>query len=90
MRKINFVLQGSVLLVGFYFQGLVTILGDLLLQVLDGGFVFAAGGIVGFDGSLGLFQDGLGPGKLLLDCHDPLGQLGDFFVQAKDFPVGFL
>jgi hypothetical protein len=37
-----------VLLVGFDVERLVAVLGDLALEVLDGGFVLLAGSLVGF------------------------------------------
>src|SRR5208282_1443855 len=51
-----------VLLVGFDGERLVAILADLLLLVLDFGFVLAAGGVVRLDCGLNTFDSGFGAG----------------------------
>jgi hypothetical protein len=88
--ELDFVQQSLVLVVGFYVERLVAVLGDLALQFLDGDFVLAAGGFVGLDRGFGVLQDRPGAGQLLLDGGDFFGKGGDFFFQAQDVPVGFL
>lgn len=70
--KLNFVKQSLVLIVGFYLERLVAVLGDFSLKVGNGGFVFALGGLVCLDGGLGFFHGGLGSGQLLFDYRHPL------------------
>ena len=73
LGELNFVQQCFVLVVGFYVERLVAILGNFSAQVVDGGVELLAGGFVGFDRGLRLFEFGLGAGKLLLDDGDALG-----------------
>ena len=80
--------QRSILLVGFYFERLVAILGNFLLRVFDSGFVLSAIGFVSLDRNFGVFQNRFGARQLLFNCGHPLGQSCDFFFEAEDFPVG--
>ena len=82
--------QRLVLLVGFYGEGLVAIFGNFALLVLDDAFVFSAGGLVGFDCGLGLFQNRFGSGQLGFDGGHAFGQRSDFLVQAEDLAVRLL
>ena len=78
------------MLVGFYVQRLVAVLGNLAAKVCDCGVVFAASRFVSLDGSLSLFQSGLRTGQLILDGSDAFGEFGDFILQAADCLVRFL
>ena len=78
------------MLVGLYVEGLVAVLGDFSPQVADVGFVLAAGGLVGLDGGMGLFELGFGSGEFLLDDGNALGKFGDLIVQASNFLVDIL
>src|SRR2546429_2461256 len=60
LGELNLVQQRLILLVGFYFERLVAILGDFPLQVLDGNFVLASGGFVRFDAGFVRFRPGFG------------------------------
>ena len=89
-RKLDLVQQRLVLVVGFYVERLVAVLGNLAAQVGDGSVVFAAGGFVGLDGGLSFFQLSFGVGQLVFDGGDALGEFGDFILQAADFLIRFL
>ncbi|MGA9385096.1 MAG: hypothetical protein WBV63_08750 [Candidatus Sulfotelmatobacter sp.] len=90
LGKLDFVQQRLVLLVGFYVERLVAVLGDLAAKVRNCGVVFAPGGFVGFYRALGLFQLSFGVCQLVLDGSDTVGEFGDFILQAPDFLVRFL
>src|SRR5581483_4536122 len=66
LSELDLVQQRFVLLVGFYIQRLVAVLGNFAAQLSDVGLVFAAGSFVGLDGGLRLVQLGLGSGEFLL------------------------
>src|SRR5581483_663728 len=88
--KVDFVLQGAVLVVGFDVQHLVAVLGDFLLQILDARFIFAPGSIVGFDGGFRLIENCFRARELFFDGRYAFGQRGYFLVEAQDFTIGFL
>ena len=88
--ELDLVQQSFVLFVGLYVEGLVAILGNFAAEVGDGGVVLAAGGFVGFDGGLGFFELGFGPGQFLLDDGDAFGEFGNLVLQTADFLVGVL
>jgi len=88
--ELDFMQESFVLLIGLYVEGLVAILGDLSPQVADVGFVLAAGGLVGFDGSLCFLELGFGTCESLLDDGHALGEFGNLILQAANFPVDIL
>ena len=79
LGKLNFVQKRLILLVGFYFERLVAVFGDLTLQVLNCSFVVAARRFIGFDGGFGRFQAGFGSCQLLFDGSHALRQRRNFF-----------
>ena len=89
-RKLDFVQQGFILVVGLYVERLVAILRDLSAQVGDGSVVFAAGGFVGLDGGLSVLQLSFGARQLLFDHGYALGEFGNFILQAADFFIRIL
>jgi len=82
--------EGFVLLVGFYRQRLVAILGDFALLVLNGAFVLSLGRFVGLNSCLRPLQAGFGSGKFFFNRSHPFGQRGDFLIQAENFAVRLL
>ena len=73
LGELDLMHQCPVLLVGFHFERLVAILRNLLLHVLDSGFVLSAVGFIGLDGDLGVFQNRFGSRQLLFNCRHPFG-----------------
>ena len=76
-----------VLIVGLDVEGLVAVLGDFALEILDGRFELLFIGFVGFGGGASLFQVGLGAGELLLDGCDTFGEFGDLLLQLADLLI---
>src|SRR6266436_8806936 len=89
-RKLDLVQQRFVLFVGFYVEGLVAVLGNLAAQVGDRSIVLAAGGFIGLDRGLGLFQSSLGVGQLMFNGGDAFREFGNLLLQAADFLVRIL
>ena len=87
LGKLNLIHDGFVLFVGFYVEGLVAILGNLALQILDTGFELLAVGLVALGGVARLFQLRLRPSQFLLDHRHAFGQRGNLFLQFADFFV---
>src|SRR5205807_5586287 len=54
--ELDLVQQGFVLLVGFYVERLVAVLGDFAAELGNVGVVLAAGGFIGLDGSVSLIE----------------------------------
>ncbi len=88
--KLDLVEESLVLVVGLDVEGLIAVLGDFATEVVDCGVVLAAGGFVGLDGGLGLFELRFRACQFLLDDGDALGKFGDLVLQTADFLVGVL
>src|SRR5438270_2758934 len=88
--ELDFVQQRLVLIVCFNVERLVAILGNFSAEIVDGGIVLAAGGLVGLDGGLGFFQLSFGAGQFLLDDGDALGEFGNLVLQTSDFRIDAL
>src|SRR5882762_6082376 len=90
LGEIDFVLEGFVLLVRFYGEHLIAILGDFQLYIEVGGVELLLGGFVSFDGGPGGFELSLGARQFRLDRGHAFGQRGYFFIQTQDFFVDVL
>ncbi|MGO9867823.1 MAG: hypothetical protein ACLPJY_09120, partial [Rhodomicrobium sp.] len=88
--KRDFVLQGSILLVGLYAACLLAKLEDLLLLILDIAFKATPLGFLFLDCLLGLFESQLFRRELLLKLGKMPGKSIDFAAQPGDVLIGFL
>ena len=79
--------QRLVLVVGFYVEGLVAVLGNLALQVFDVGFELLAVGFVALGGGPHFFQVRLGSGQFFFDHRHAFRQRRNLFPQAADLFV---
>ena len=88
--ELDLVQKRFVLVVGLDVERLIAIFGDFAAEVGDCGVVLAAGGFVGLDGGLRLFQLRFGACQLLLDDGNTLGKFGDLILQTADFFIRVL